>query len=85
MAHLEGQWLSTRRIRGKEVHNRAAALGRGTRTGNSIEFRFDYPEGPSFNTFVWLPESDQWLFRMESQAADGKRQAFATDTLVRQR
>jgi hypothetical protein len=33
-----------------------SAIGRGTRAGNSIEFRFEYPDGPFFNTFAWTPE-----------------------------
>lgn len=60
-----------------------SAIGTGTRTGNSIEFRFDYEDGPFFNTFTWSPAEQRWTFRMENQAADGSRRAFATDTLVR--
>jgi hypothetical protein len=61
-----------------------SAVGRGVRTGNSIEFKFEYPDGPFFNTFVWTPEHRQWVFRMESVGADGERRPFATDTLVRE-
>lgn len=60
-----------------------SAMGTGTRTGNSVEFRFEYPEGPFFNTFSWAPEQAQWTFRGESQDASGQRKPFAVDTLTR--
>ncbi|TDM09005.1 MAG: hypothetical protein C4K60_06520 [Ideonella sp. MAG2] len=60
-----------------------SAVGRGKRTGNMIEFRFEYPDGPFFNTFTWDPLSKTWQLRMESQASDGKRSLFAVDTLQR--
>lgn len=44
-----------------------SAMGTGTRTGNSVEFRFEYPEGPFFNTFSWAAEQAQWTFRGESR------------------
>lgn len=59
-----------------------AGVGRGTRSGNAIEFRFDYADGPFFNTFTWSPERREWTFRMESQNAQGARQLFALDTLT---
>lgn len=60
-----------------------SAIAKGTRTGNSVEFRFEYPDGPFFNTFTWYPERTEWVLRMESQAPSGSRQPFATDTLSR--
>ena len=60
-----------------------AALGKGTRTGDAIEFRFDYPDGPFFNTFTWNAERKTWTFRGENQDADGKRNLFLLDTLER--
>ena len=63
---------------------RRNSLGHGVRTDNAIEFRFDYPDGPFFNTFDWTPERQQWVFRMERVGAAGKRRLFATDTLVRE-
>lgn len=62
---------------------RFSAMAKGTRTGNSIEFRFEYLDGPFFNTFTWYPERKEWVLRMESQAPSGSRQPFATDTLSR--
>lgn len=60
-----------------------SALGRGTRKGTSIEFRFDYPDGPFFNTFTWNAEARTWTFRGENQDAEGKRSLFLLDTLKR--
>lgn len=59
---------------------RYAGIGKGVRSGNSVEFRFDYPQGPFFNTFTWFPERREWVSRMESQGAAGSRQLFAIDT-----
>jgi hypothetical protein len=132
--NLVSDWKITRKIRGKEVKNRAAAswvlnhqflelhmkdvaepptyeaivligydhvgpgyvahwcdtygggfsaMGRGKRSGHSIEFQFQYPDGPFYNTFTWDPEAKGWTFRMESQRKDGKRALFAVDTLRR--
>ncbi|HTN48517.1 MAG TPA: hypothetical protein VMK32_03715 [Burkholderiaceae bacterium] len=62
---------------------RFAAMGRGRRSGNSIEFRFEYPDGPFFNTFTSQPEQPGWTFRMEAQSPTGDRLPFATDSLAR--
>ena len=62
-----------------------SAMGRGTRAGLSVEFRFEYPDGPFFNTFTWDPESDRWRCHLESVGRDGARRTFARDTLVRPR
>jgi hypothetical protein len=58
-----------------------SAVAKGTRNGNAVEFRFDYADGPFFNTFSWYPERKEWVLRMESQAPSGERRPFATDTL----
>jgi hypothetical protein len=58
-----------------------SAIGTGIRAGNSIEFRFNYPDGPFFNTFTWSPDKKQWVMRLESQDPSGVRKPFATDTL----
>jgi hypothetical protein len=62
-----------------------AAIGRGRRKGNSVEFRFEYPDGPFFNTFTWLPERKEWVLLMQSQASSGVRELFAIDTLSARR
>jgi hypothetical protein len=61
-----------------------SAMGVGTRSGNSIEFRFQYPDGPFFNTFTFNADAKQWVFRLESEQEDGSRRLFALDTLERQ-
>lgn len=60
-----------------------SAVGRGKRASDSIEFRFDYPDGPFYNTFTWQPERKGWVMRMESQDATGARKPFALDSLTR--
>jgi hypothetical protein len=57
-----------------------AGVGRGTRTGNSVEFRFGQPEVTFFNTFTWVPERQEWVLRMETPNASGGRSLFAIDT-----
>jgi hypothetical protein len=61
-----------------------SALGKGTRRGDSIEFKFEYSDGPFFNTFTWHPERQQWTMRGENQDSSGARKLFATDTLVKE-
>jgi hypothetical protein len=63
---------------------RFSAMGTGQRNGDAIEFRFDYPDGPFFNTFSWSPETKEWTFRGENQDASGQRKLFFLDTLTRQ-
>jgi len=60
-----------------------SAIGTGLRSGNSVEFRFAYPDGPFFNTFTWSPDQNQWVMRLESQDSTGTRTLFAIDTLDR--
>jgi hypothetical protein len=62
-----------------------SAVGRGKRQGNTVEFRFEYPSGPFFNTFAWDPKSGTWSCHLESVGRDGTRATFAKDTLVRKR
>lgn len=64
---------------------RFSAIGRGRRQGHSIEFRFEYPTGPFYNTFTWDPSSGSWQSHLESVSRDGSRSTFARDTLVRRR
>lgn len=60
-----------------------SAIGYGTRSGDSIEFEFQYPDGPFYNTFTWDAKAKGWTFRMESVGDGGKRVLFAEDTLRR--
>jgi len=58
-------------------------LGYGKRTGNAIQFVFEYPDGPFHNTFTWNQESKTWVFLMEQKDQAGKWKVFAEDRLVR--
>jgi hypothetical protein len=58
-------------------------LGYGTRSGNSIKFVFEYPDGPFHNTFTWTPETKSWRFLMEQKNKAGMWVKFAEDTLTR--
>jgi hypothetical protein len=60
-----------------------AGVGQGKRNGDSIEFEFQYPDGPFCNTFTWDAKNKGWVFRMENKDKDGKRTLFAEDTLRR--
>jgi hypothetical protein len=58
-------------------------LGYGKRSGNSIKFVFEYPDGPFHNTFTWNRETKKWVFLMEQKDQTGKWKVFAEDTLRR--
>jgi Protein of unknown function (DUF1579) len=55
-------------------------LGYGTRSGSSIKFVFEYPDGPFHNTFTWNPETKTWRFLLEQKNAEGKWTVFADQT-----
>ncbi len=52
-------------------------LGYGTRSGNTIKFVFEYPDGPFHNSFMWNPDSKTWRFLLEQKNDAGKWGAFA--------
>lgn len=58
-------------------------IGYGQRSGNSIKFVFEYPDGPFHNTFTWNPETKTWVFLGEQKDAAGKWKVFAEDSLRR--
>jgi hypothetical protein len=60
-----------------------SAIGYGKRSGNSIEFRFEFSDGPFYNTFTWHPEIRGWDCRLENVDKEGKRVLFAEDSLRR--
>lgn len=62
-----------------------SAVGRGVRVGDRLELRFEYPDGPFFNTWVHDPGADSWTFTGENSAADGSRRLFARDVVTRRR
>jgi hypothetical protein len=58
-------------------------LGYGTRSGNSIKFIFEYPDGPFHNTFTWSPESKTWRFLLEQRNDAGKWGVFADRSAIK--
>lgn len=58
-------------------------LGYGKRSGNEIQFVFEYPDGPFHTTFRWIPEAGarQWLMMTKDQ--QGKWTGFGDMTLTR--
>ena len=55
----------------------------GKRAGNSIDFVFDYTDGPFHNTFSWDPAKSTWTFLIQAERKDGTWQFFAEDTVRR--
>ena len=60
-----------------------AAVGRGRRQGDAVEFRFEYPDGPFFNTFRWDATNGSWTFVGGNVDRDGRRVPFLKDRLTR--
>ena len=58
-------------------------LGYGVRSGNSIKFVFEYPDGPFHNTFTWDEKTSGWNFLAQTKDKTGKWVVFAEDTLRR--
>jgi hypothetical protein len=58
-------------------------LGYGTRSGNTIKFIFEYPDGPFHNTFTWNPETKSWRLLLEQKNDAGKWAVFADRTAVK--
>ena len=58
-------------------------LGYGTRSGDSIKFVFEYPDGPFHNTFTWSPSTKRWSFLLEQKNNAYAWVVFAEDALRR--
>lgn len=58
-------------------------IGFGGRSGNSIKFIFEYPDGPFHNTFAWNPDSRSWRFLLEQKNNVGKWAVFSDRTAVK--
>jgi hypothetical protein len=60
--------------------------GEGTRTGDTIEFRFPDPDGSAFfNTFAYDRAKDTWAMTLENSDKSGKRALFARERWERMR
>jgi len=58
-------------------------LGYGVRSGNQLQFVFEYPDGPFHTTFRWSPDSNKWEWLMEQKGKDGNWGQFADLFLAR--
>lgn len=61
----------------------ARFVGIGSREGDSIAFRFDYPSGRFENTFTWQSDKDAWQMQLRGVTESGNWEDFATKTLTR--
>jgi hypothetical protein len=57
-------------------------LGYGTRSGDQIEFVFEYPDGPFRTTFRWIAAKKQWQWQMRTKNSAGSWVDFANMTLA---
>ncbi len=55
----------------------STTLGFGTRQGDAVVFRFEYPDGPFENTFGWSPGTGRWRFLLRSRDSSGAWSTFA--------
>ena len=56
-------------------------LGYGTRSGDAIEFVFEYPDGPFHTVFLWQPQKNAWEWEMRSRGTNGEWKQFGRMTL----
>ncbi|HEY7338238.1 MAG TPA: hypothetical protein VH639_25345 [Bryobacteraceae bacterium] len=71
VAHL----LDTNGGRGSET------LGYGIRSGDKIQFVFEYPSGPYHYTLTWDGAAKSWQFLLESKDRQGHWTTFSTQAL----
>jgi len=57
-------------------------LGYGTRSGDQIEFIFEYPDGPFRTLFRWMADKKQWQWQMRTKNNSGKWVEFSNLTLT---
>jgi hypothetical protein len=58
-------------------------LGYGQQKGNSIEFRFEYADGPFINKFIYNNKKDTWQLNMTTKNERGKWVLFGDEFLIR--
>ena len=54
----------------------AETLGYGTRTGDTLSFRFEYPDGPFINAFMFDPAARSWRMHCTTKNSKGDRVVF---------
>jgi ketosteroid isomerase-like protein len=55
----------------------SGTLGYGTRSGDSVTLRFEYPDGPFENALTWQPETKSWRFALRAKQPTGAWAPFA--------
>lgn len=63
-------WMDTFGTRSSET------LGYGTLNGNTIAFRFDYPDGPFINAITFDTASRTWHFHSTMRNSKGEQEVF---------
>lgn len=58
-------------------------LGYGTKSGQNIVFRFEYPDGPFLNTFIYDSKADTWQFHTTTKDNKGNWVIFGDMYLKR--
>lgn len=76
--HYIAHWLDNYGARPSEV------LGYGTSSGDSIEFRFEYHDGPFTNKFIYERATDTWKFHSKSKNKKGEWVDFGLLNLKRE-
>src|SRR5574338_537676 len=51
-------------------------LGYGTASGQTINLRFEYPDGPFINQIIYNPATDSWQLHMTSKDSGGSWKLF---------
>ena len=60
-------------------------LGYGIKSGQIIEFRFEYPEGPFINKFIYDSKNDTWQFHTTTKNDKGVWVTFGDIYLKRKK
>lgn len=58
-------------------------LGYGSASGQTINLRFEYPDGPFINQLIYDPKNDSWQLHMTSKNSDGTWKLFGDEYLKR--
>lgn len=58
-------------------------LGYGVKKGQMIEFRFEYPDGPFINQFIYDNKNDSWQLHMTTKNAGKGWVLFGDEYLKR--
>ena len=60
-------------------------LGYGTKAEQTIEFRFEYPDAPFLNKFIYNAKDDSWQFHLTTKNDKGEWIVFADEYLKRKK